>query len=273
MVATPKLARRGWVTIFFFALAGLSIWQRVRSSSKRNASVSGANNIRNTKDLFTVIERVLEPEVMESVEEARDYNNMDHSAVNIGFVDDLIAAGFQGGDVLDLGTGTALIPIELAKRGLECRIMAADAAISMLDLARLNVEIASLMDVIQLSQCDAKDMAYSSEMFPWVISNSIVHHIPDPMAVLREAWRVTKRGGWLFFRDLARPGSVLEVDRLVELYTVGCNDHQRQLFRDSLFAALTAQEMGQMVSEFGVKPETVTMTSDRHWTWIGQKPE
>ena len=39
------------------------------------------------------LERVLEPEVMESHQEAVDYDAMDHSEVNRIFVDDLLADG------------------------------------------------------------------------------------------------------------------------------------------------------------------------------------
>ena len=53
------------------------------------------------------LKRVLEPEVMDSVEEARDYDQMDHAAVNDVFVTDLLASGEIAGEVLDLGTGTA----------------------------------------------------------------------------------------------------------------------------------------------------------------------
>ena len=35
--------------------------------------------------------------------------------------------------------------------------------------------------------------------FGAVVSNSIVHHIPEPIHVLREAVRVTKPGGWVAF--------------------------------------------------------------------------
>ena len=38
------------------------------------------------------LDRILEPEVMDSAEEARDYDAMDHSEVNRRFVDDLLAA-------------------------------------------------------------------------------------------------------------------------------------------------------------------------------------
>ena len=62
------------------------------------------------------LKRILEPEVMDTPEEARDYNGMDHSEVNRIFVDDLLATGFTGVDILDLGTGTAQIPVELCQR-------------------------------------------------------------------------------------------------------------------------------------------------------------
>lgn len=218
-----------------------------------------------------MLERVLEPELMDTPEEARDYNNMDHSLVNTLFVNDMVEAGFTGGDVLDLGTGTALIPIEIVKRDFECRIMAADAAIAMLEWARLNLEIAGMTEVIQLSHCDAKDMPYATDMFDWVISNSIVHHIPSPAEVLREAWRVTRTGGTLFFRDLLRPQTEPELRGLVETYAGDCNEHQRQMFDDSLHAALSLEEIRSLVAEFGCSPQSVVATSDRHWTWTARK--
>ena len=63
-----------------------------------------------------MIPRVLEPEAMETAEEVRQYDAMDHSAVNARFVQDFLAAHgpCRGGDVLDVGTGTARIPIALA---------------------------------------------------------------------------------------------------------------------------------------------------------------
>jgi ubiquinone/menaquinone biosynthesis C-methylase UbiE len=209
---------------------------------------------------------------MDTPEEARDYDAMNHRAVNALFVDDLLAAagelGDDGlGDVLDLGTGTAQIPIELCTRDVECRIMAADAAIAMLDVARMNVEIAGLMMRIQLDHVDAKALLYDDDAFDVVMSNSIIHHIPEPLAVLREAVRVTRPGGLLFFRDLLRPESEQQLDHLVETYAVGCNDHQRQMFADSLHAALSLDEIRGLVASLGFAPDTVQQTSDRHWTW------
>jgi ubiquinone/menaquinone biosynthesis C-methylase UbiE len=239
-----------------------------------------------------MLSRTLEPEVMDTREDAWDYDSMDHAEVNRRFVEDLLGAELipitgahsndsritplpEGEDnpllVLDIGTGTAQIPILLCQATDDVRVIAADAAVSMLDLARLNVEIAGLRERIQLDHSDAKQMAYRDSMFDAVISNSIVHHIPEPRGVLREAVRVTKPGGLLFFRDLQRPADEQAVDQLIETYAAGCNEHQRTLFRDSLHAALTADEIRALVAELGFPPETVEVTSDRHWTWCARR--
>jgi len=218
------------------------------------------------------LERVLEPEVMDTYEEARDYDSMDHQAVNKLFVDDLLAAGNIDNDILDVGTGTAQIPVELCRQSEDCRIIAIDMAVHMLDLARFNIEVDGFTQRIFLQQIDAKDMLFESEMFDCVMSNSIIHHIPEPLAVLAESMRVTRPGGLLFFRDLLRPESGEEVAHLVSTYAGDENEHQRQMFDDSLRAALSLSEIRAMVSSLGFEAETVQATSDRHWTWIAIKP-
>lgn len=217
------------------------------------------------------LQRVLEPEVMDTHEEAVDYNAMDHSTVNRVFVDDLLQVeGFRG-DVLDLGTGTALIPIELCERFEDCRVMAVDMAAHMLDLAKCNLEMASLTERIELAQVDAKGLDYDDDAFDAVISNSIIHHIPEPKNCLSEAVRVTKPGGVLFFRDLMRPESDKVVKDLVETYAGEENDHSKKMFDDSLRAALSLEEIQALVVDLGFTADSVTATSDRHWTWIGRK--
>ena len=230
-----------------------------------------------------MLSRVLEPEVMDSPAEALDYDAMDHTAVNRAFVDDLLAACPEAQpveesdapdaeyddtylDILDLGTGTAQIPIELCRRNPRLRVMGIDMAAWMLDLGRGNVEVASLTNRIRLDRVDAKDLPYPDGRFAIVMSNSIVHHIPEPRAVLAQAVRVLAPGGLFFFRDLVRPDDDANVARLVEAYAAGANAHQRQMFEDSLRAALSLDEVRELASEVGLSPEAVRATSDRHWT-------
>lgn len=222
--------------------------------------------------------RTLEPEVMDTEQEARDYDSMDHSAVNRQFVDDLLAfmesidfstrAGSPGLPVrvLDVGTGTALIPIELCQRPIQTRIVAIDLAHEMLRLAERNVASAGLEHRIQLEHVDAKALPFEAAAFDWVISNSIIHHIPEPLDCFREMQRVLKPGGILFVRDLLRPEIESDVESLVTTYAGNENHDQQQLFRQSLHAALTVSEMSELMQSLGWPAGTVTQTSDRHWT-------
>ncbi len=223
------------------------------------------------------LQRVLEPEVMDTIEEAVDYNAMDHAAVNQLFVDDLLAVLAPDGgaafddEVLDLGTGTALIPIELCRRDENFRVLGVDLAANMLDIAKINIDLADLRERVMLDLVDAKGLPLEDERFAVVMSNSIIHHVPEPAAVLREAVRLAAPGGLLFFRDLLRPEDDEEVARLVETYAGGESDHARQMFEDSLHAALSLDEIRALVQELGFDAQTVQATSDRHWTWSARK--
>jgi ubiquinone/menaquinone biosynthesis C-methylase UbiE len=220
-----------------------------------------------------MLPRVLEPEVMDSAEEAHDYDAMDHSTVNRLFVADFLAAWRQGSEtVLDMGTGTAQVPIELCRQAPGVRVIAIDLAEHMLALGRDNVRRAELQDRIELRGCDAKRLPFAADFFAALISNSIVHHIPEPATVLGEMVRVTRPGGLLFVRDLLRPDSAEQVRHLVDTYAGDANTHQRQMFSDSLGAALTLAEMRHLVAALGFDPTTVQQTSDRHWTWQAHKP-
>ena len=74
-----------------------------------------------------------------------------------------------------------------------------------------------------------------------------------------------------FFRDLMRPESDEKVKELVDLYAGDENDHQKQMFDDSLRAALSLDEVREMVQELGFDTDSVQATSDRHWTWVARK--
>ena len=133
-----------------------------------------------------MLPRVLEPEVMDTPEEARDYDSMDHSAVNALFVQDFLREGPLMGKVLDLGTGTAQIPIELCRREPRANCVAVDLAAEMLALAKRNVAAAGLGERVELRLADGKRLPFTDSEFFAVMSNSIVHHIPEPATALAE---------------------------------------------------------------------------------------
>lgn len=223
--------------------------------------------------LFTgnpMLPRVLEPEVMDTEEEARDYDAMEHGDVNRSFAQDFFAfAGSAPGPrLLDVGTGTALIPLELCRRSPGVHVTGVDLAAHMLAVARENVQRSEVASRIELTLVDAKSLPFADGAFDAVLSNSIVHHIPEPAVAFREWLRVARRT--LFVRDLLRPEDEAELGRLVSLHggTPGTEQQRRQvrLFDASLRAALTLAEVRAMVAPLGIPESAVQRTSDRHFT-------
>jgi ubiquinone/menaquinone biosynthesis C-methylase UbiE len=224
-----------------------------------------------------MLERVLEPEVMNDLQEAIEYHDMDFTEVNRAFVQDLLAFAAQedrslGRDILDLGTGTARIPVELCLQAPSLRVMAADASSEMLELARYHIEINHMLDRIQLHRTDAKKLVFGPNFFDAVISNSLVHHLPQSEAFFAEALRVLRPGGLLFVRDLFRPASQEQVESLVAQHAGNESPRSQQLFRQSLQAALTTEELAKILAALDVDASCIQMTSDRHWTLAYRKP-
>jgi ubiquinone/menaquinone biosynthesis C-methylase UbiE len=218
-----------------------------------------------------MLPRALEPEVMDTAEDARDYDAMDHAAVNRLFAADFLKRWDGQNLILDVGTGTAQIPIEICRQDSRPEIVAIDLAEHMLELARTNIDRAGLASRIQVTRMDAKWIYYHPGAFGAVISNSIIHHIPEPAICFEQMHLACRSGGVLFVRDLLRPVDDATLNKLVDTYLAGANEHQRQLFADSLHAALTLDEVREMVGGLGYAPETASQTSDRHWTWCAIK--
>lgn len=212
------------------------------------------------------MERVLEPEAMDSCEESEAYDAMDHTEVNIAFVERVVELGANGGRFLDIGTGTAEIPIRLSRRLPTLEIIGIDLSSSMLELGNSHVTEAGLSDRITLAQADAKDLPYPSQFFDGVLSNSILHHIPDPLPMLREVSRIIRPDGLILIRDLIRPESSENALHLVERYAEGATPYQKKLFYDSFLAAFTIPEINGMLVQVNLLGITVLQSSDRHWS-------
>jgi ubiquinone/menaquinone biosynthesis C-methylase UbiE len=141
----------------------------------------------------------------------------------------------------------------------------------MLKVGQGNIANAGLSERLKLKLADAKRLPSPDDFFGAVMSNSIVHHIPEPSAVVAEMIRVLRPSGRIFVRDLLRPPDMETLNSLVNQYAAGANNHQRTMFADSLRAALTLGEIRALVAAVGMDPGQVRPTSDRHWTWSAVK--
>jgi ubiquinone/menaquinone biosynthesis C-methylase UbiE len=213
-----------------------------------------------------MIERALEPEAMDTMEDSLEYDAMDFSEVNTAFAERAVELIPERGVVLDLGTGTARVPLLMLERNPNLTIIAVDLSETMLKVGKLNVEKTPYTLNVILQKVDAKQLPFLENYFDAVISNSLLHHIPDPAQVLIEIKRVAKPNAGILIRDLIRPDTNSQVETLVELYAGDCDDHQKKLYRDSLNAAFTLSEVEELVRNSGLKNSRVVRSSDRHWS-------
>ena len=218
------------------------------------------------------MERVLEPEYMDTPEDTESYAAMDHEAANRSVSEFFLAAGGGHGMCLDIGTGPGDIPLLIAELAPEARIVAVDAAATMLRLAQRHIADRGLRGRVLLQLADAKQLPLASDSFDGVLSNTILHHIPEPRDLLAEAWRVVKPGGVVVIRDLCRPRTEADAWALVDRHAKAGTPQQRQLLFDSLHASLTLDEAAALVTEVGMTGARVDMTSDRHYTIVVKEP-
>lgn len=209
------------------------------------------------------LERVLEPEVMDTEEEAREYDAMDHSGPNQAFVERLVELG-AAGRVLDIGCGPGQVALLIAERIDGTEVVGIDLARHMLEVAQQRRAGSAVEARVSFELADAKGLPYPDNAFDTVCSNTILHHIPDPRPFLAEAGRVLKPGGALLVRDLFRPRDPATVDALVREHAAQANPTQRELFRASLCAALTPAELEAVAVEAGLTDASVVVDSDRH---------
>jgi ubiquinone/menaquinone biosynthesis C-methylase UbiE len=212
------------------------------------------------------MDRILESEIMDTWLEATAYNAMNFESVDAAFAADVIALDPLAVKVLDAGTGTARIPILMCQQRPQYLITGIDLAQSMLIIAQRNVEAAQLTQRIKLERVDSKRTPYPDLEFDLLISNSLVHHLPDPLSFFGEIKRLVKPGGAILIRDLIRPESDLIVNELVTKIGVNYDDRQQQLFHDSLKAALTLAEVRDLIDRVGLPEVDLAQSSDLHWT-------
>jgi tRNA1(Val) A37 N6-methylase TrmN6 len=81
-----------------------------------------------------------------------DYDAMDFTEVNTAFASEAIALAPAGGLMLDMGTGTARIPILIAQQAPEWQIQAIDLADHMLQIGHQHILAAGLQAQITLAR-------------------------------------------------------------------------------------------------------------------------
>ncbi|HEV2728462.1 MAG TPA: methyltransferase domain-containing protein, partial [Terriglobales bacterium] len=129
---------------------------------------------------------------------------------------------------LDLGCGTGVIAVRLARLGLHVTLL--DSSPAMLDIAKRAAQEAGVTDKIELNQGDAAQLAklLHAESFDVILCHNILEYVDDPCAVLRSAARA--------LRDSAAILSVLVRNQAGEVLKAAIQEGDLAAAEDNLTA-------------------------------------
>ncbi len=217
------------------------------------------------------MQRALEPELMDDPEQARVYAQADFAEENQGFVDRLLEyyPDLKDAHVLDLGCGPADIPIRIARALPECRVTGVDGSAPMIALGREAVRAAGLTDRITL-RCERFQDTVLGERADAVISNSLLHHVPNALQFWYAVRTLAKPGAVVLVMDLVRPDSLEAAQALVDRYAAAEPAILRRDFYNSLRAAFTDDEVAAQLTEMNLSRLLIDVPDDRHWVVGGR---
>ncbi len=217
------------------------------------------------------MERTLEREIMDDPAQVVAYAQADFEEENQGFVDRFLELypDLEAAHIVDLGCGPGDIPIRLAKQLPQCNISACDASGPMIAHAREAVRAAGLENRVQLLEQSFQDLTLA-EPADGLISNSLVHHIPNPLRFWYAVKTLVKPGGSVLVMDLLRPESPEQAQAIVEEYAAEESGQLREDFLNSLHAAFTEDEVAAHLAELNLSRLMVDVPDDRHWMVYGR---
>jgi len=126
-------------------------------------------------------------------------------------VADEIASSFASGTMLDLGTGPGYLPVEIAKRKPNINIIGIDLSKKLIHMAQENAAKAGLSGQLRFEVGNAANLQFENDAFDMVISTGMLHSLKDPLMVLKEIYRVLKKGGQAWVFDPAKVASDVDL--------------------------------------------------------------
>jgi ubiquinone/menaquinone biosynthesis C-methylase UbiE len=218
--------------------------------------------------------RVPEPEVMDDSSEVQAYSSAAAEAY-LGKIDDsfvehaLRLIDSVRGYALDIGCGPGQILMKLSARLPEWRFVGVDRSLAMIGLAGKNQEsrtrrrLPSATGSLCFLLGEAGSLPFRDASFDLILCNSVLHHIGNPPCLFSEIRRVAKPAAAILVRDLRRP-SRIRFPFHVRWYGRHYGGLMYKLFRDSVRAAYTPEELSAMLSGADISGARLFMHGATH---------
>lgn len=204
--------------------------------------------------------------------QVRAYANADFEGPHSAMIE-ILKSSFPDktvtGNLLDLGCGTGDITFRIAREFTEINIDAVDGSEAMIRYAgELLEKSPDISDRIKFHRSMIHDYV-SDKQYSFIVSNSLLHHLHDPMVL----WEVIKNnavnGTSVFMMDLRRPDGFEEAMKLVKKYAGNEPDVLKKDFFNSLIASFEPYEIRKQLIMAGMSDFSVAEIGDRHQVIYG----
>jgi ubiquinone/menaquinone biosynthesis C-methylase UbiE len=218
-----------------------------------------------------------EPEAMGAADEVEAYASAAAQAhldsIDNTLVEQILSLDPPAGRLLDVGAGPGNISLKIARRCPRLQVVGLDYSQNMVRAARQAASEQELTERARFFVGDANRLCLPDASFNVVLSNSVLHHLAKPVAMLNEMARVAKPDGVILLRDLRRP-SRLAFPLHVRWYGRYYTGLMYRLFRDSVHAAYTGQELAELLRQSTLHGARVFFHERTHLGFIrdGRRP-
>lgn len=168
-------------------------------------------------------------------------------------VDNMIASGIKGGDVLDVGPGPGYVGLELSKKISPTSLTGCEISLAMIHFAEKNAAEYNIPAHYVSGNC--MEMPFEDKSFDTVISNGSLHEWENPIRAFNEIYRVLRSGGRYCITDLRRDAHPL---KKALVYFSTRPKEMRPGLITSLNAAYTISEITELLRHSNLHNATVT---------------
>lgn len=170
------------------------------------------------------------------------------------FVRKILNRGIRSGRVLDLGTGSGRLAIELAKaKGCNFDIVGLDISAEMLKKAGENARQAGVNGKIKFVLATACRLPFPDRSLDLVMSYASLHHWHSPETTFDEIGRICKENGTIMIRDNRRVYGNLFWETFIRLISLFQSRQDREKWRQAILASYTIQETKDILEKSSLK--------------------